>query len=103
MYLVEVNTFYAASVTAASTIFRFLMGVSLLLAGPSIYQALGISWGNSGLRFIAVAFIPLLFLFYLYGHQIRKARGWKVMFWMNVGLHRLGHWVRLCDGIDHYG
>jgi hypothetical protein len=78
LYLVHIYTVYAASVTAASTIFRCLVGALLPLAGPSMYRALGLGWGNSVLGFIAVAFIPLPFLFYVYGEQIRKAKSWEI-------------------------
>jgi hypothetical protein len=43
-----------------------------------MYRALGLGWGNSVLGFIAVAFIPLPFLFYVYGEQIRKAKIWEI-------------------------
>lgn len=80
MYLVDVFTVHAASVTAASTIFRCLLGALLPLAGPSMFQALGLGWGNSLLGFIAIAFVPLPFIFYHYGQLIRESRLWHVDF-----------------------
>lgn len=80
MYLVDAYTVHAASVTAASTIFRCLLGALLPLAGPSMYNALGLGWGNSLLGFIAIAFIPLPFIFYLYGQRIRETKLFKVEF-----------------------
>lgn len=80
VYLVDVYTVHAASVTAASTIFRCLLGALLPLAGPSMFQALGIGWGNSLLGFIAIAFIPLPFVFYLYGQRLRESKLFQVDF-----------------------
>jgi hypothetical protein len=80
MYLVDAYTLHAASVTAASTILRCLLGALLPLAGPAMYQALGLGWGNSLLAFIAIAFSPLPFIFYVYGQRIREAKIWEVEF-----------------------
>ncbi|KND89836.1 putative transporter [Tolypocladium ophioglossoides CBS 100239] len=80
MYLVDAYTVYAASVTAASTIFRCLFGALLPLAGNAMYSALGVGWGTSVLGFIAVAFTPLPFIFYIYGQRIRETKRFKVEF-----------------------
>jgi hypothetical protein len=45
-----------------------------------MYKVLGLGWGNSLLGFIAIAFIPLPFIFYLYGQRIREAKIWQVEF-----------------------
>jgi hypothetical protein len=71
-YLVDAFTLYAASAIAANTIIRSLVGALLPLAGPSLYQKLGLGWGNSLLGFIATAMIPIPYLFYKYGERIRK-------------------------------
>jgi hypothetical protein len=80
MYLVDAYTVHAASVTAASTIFRSLLGALLPLAGPAMYDTLGLGWGNSLLAFISVAFIPITFFLYLYGERIRKTKLFEVTF-----------------------
>ncbi|KAF2826048.1 MFS general substrate transporter [Ophiobolus disseminans] len=80
VYLVDVYTVHAASVTAASTICRCLFGALLPLAGPSMFQAMGIGWGNSLLAFIAIAFVPLPFVFYLYGQRLRESKLFHVDF-----------------------
>ncbi|KAI0911295.1 major facilitator superfamily domain-containing protein [Ustulina deusta] len=74
MYLVDAYTEYAASVTASSTILRCLFGTFLPLAGPAMYQALGVGWGTSVLGFISLAFIPLPFIFYRFGQRIRETK-----------------------------
>ncbi|KAJ5921439.1 hypothetical protein N7466_009765 [Penicillium verhagenii] len=70
-YLVDSYLRYAASVTAANTALRSLVGALLPLAGPSMYDALGLGWGTSLLAFIALAMCSVPFLFWRYGGIIR--------------------------------
>jgi MFS family permease len=70
-YLVDSYLRYAASVTAANTALRSLVGALLPLAGPSMYDALGLGWGNSLLAFIALAMCAVPFIFWKYGAKIR--------------------------------
>lgn len=70
-YLVDSYLRYAASVTAANTVLRSLVGALLPLAGPSMYDALGLGWGNSLLAFIALAMCVVPFVFWKYGERIR--------------------------------
>jgi multidrug resistance protein len=79
-YLVDAYTIYAASVSAASTVFRSLLGALLPLAGNSMYNALGLGWGTSVLGFIAVAFIPMPLVLWKFGQRIRESRFSKVEF-----------------------
>ncbi|KAJ5551512.1 hypothetical protein N7535_000542 [Penicillium sp. DV-2018c] len=70
-YLVDSYLRYAASVTAANTALRSLLGALLPLAGPSMYDSLGLGWGNSLLAFISLAMCGVPFLFWKYGEMIR--------------------------------
>ena len=79
-YLVDLYTVYAASVSAAATVLRSLLGAFLPLAGESMYNALGVGWGTSLLGFIAVAFIPVMFMFWIYGERIRNSKIAQVQF-----------------------
>lgn len=72
-YFVDAFTVYAASASAAATVFRSLLGALLPLAGSRMYDALGIGWGTSLLGFIAVAFIPLPLVFWKFGERIRNS------------------------------
>jgi hypothetical protein len=74
IYLVDAYTVYSASAMAASTVFRSLLGALLPLAGPKMYQHLGLGWGTSVLAFIAVAMMPLPVLFFKYGERIRESK-----------------------------
>jgi hypothetical protein len=73
-YLVDAYTQYAASVSASATVFRSLLGALLPLAGNSMYDALGLGWGTSLLGFIAVAFMPVPFIFWFFGERIRTSK-----------------------------
>ncbi|KAF2176732.1 cycloheximide resistance protein [Zopfia rhizophila CBS 207.26] len=79
-YLVDAYTVYAASVSAASTVFRSLLGALLPLVGDSMYDSLGVGWGSSLLGFIAVAFIPVPVILWFYGERIRESRFSKAQF-----------------------
>ncbi len=72
-YLVDAFTIYAASALAANTVLRSLAGALLPLAGRKMYATLGLGWGNSLLAFIALAMVPIPYIFYVYGERIRKS------------------------------
>jgi hypothetical protein len=79
-YLVDAFTVHAASALAANTVLRSLAGAFLPLAGPAMYSALGLGWGNSLLAFIAVAMTPIPWIFFKYGERIRKSKWGQVQF-----------------------
>jgi MFS family permease len=62
----------AASALAAITLLRSAAGAFLPLAAPSLYDKLGLGWGNSVLGFLALAFMPVPFFFYTHGEWLRK-------------------------------
>ncbi|KAH8178983.1 major facilitator superfamily protein [Sarocladium implicatum] len=73
LYLVEAfGPAGAASALAANTILRCLFAAFIPMAAPSMYESLGLGWGNSVLGFIGVAFIPVPFFFYRYGGWLRE-------------------------------
>ncbi len=71
-YLVDCYPMYAASAIAANTVLRSLAGMLLPLAGPAMYESLGLGWGNSLLGFICVLMIPVPLLLNKYGAKLRK-------------------------------
>lgn len=79
-YLVDAFTIYAASAMAANTVLRSLVGAFLPLAGPRMYETLGLGWGNSLLAFISIGMWPVPILFFLYGERIRKSKRFMVEF-----------------------
>jgi MFS family permease len=73
LYLVDVfGAEAAASALAANVILRLLFGAFVPLAGPRLYEQLGLGWGNSVLGFIGVAFCPVPVLFWRYGGWLRE-------------------------------
>jgi len=70
-YLVDAFTLHAASAMAANTVLRSVFGGILPLAGLSMYDKLGLGWGNSLLGFIGIAVIPVPIIFKFYGERIR--------------------------------
>ncbi|KAJ9619098.1 hypothetical protein H2204_012809 [Knufia peltigerae] len=79
-YLVDCYPLYAASVTAANTVVRSLVGAFLPLAGRPLYSNLKLGWGNSVLAFIALAMVPLPFIFMRYGARLRTHPRFQVNF-----------------------
>ncbi|KAI0150979.1 putative MFS transporter [Pestalotiopsis sp. NC0098] len=72
VYLVQVFGAEAgASALAANTFLRYVAGAFLPLAGPAMYDKLGLGWGNSLLGFIGLAFIPIPWFLVIYGERMR--------------------------------
>ncbi|KAM5347291.1 hypothetical protein ACJ41O_010296 [Fusarium nematophilum] len=71
IYLIDAYISYAASVVAAVTVLRSIAGAMLPLAGLSMYNSLGLGWGNSILAFLALVLVPVPVVFRLYGSKIR--------------------------------
>lgn len=71
---------HSASALAANTILRSLFGAFLPLAGPALYDALGLGWGNSLLGFLALAMIPIPLMFWRYGEKLRTSKRLKIEF-----------------------
>jgi MFS family permease len=77
-YFVDSYPMYAASALAANTVLRSLVGAVLPLAGPPMYEKLGLGWGNSLLGFICITMIPMPIIFYKFGARLRKAENFKL-------------------------
>ncbi|KAF2173413.1 hypothetical protein M409DRAFT_35170 [Zasmidium cellare ATCC 36951] len=75
-YLIDAAPVYAACSTAALASSRNVVGTFLPLAGPRLYDALGLDWGNATLGFIAIVLIPVPALVYRYGAKLRSMSAW---------------------------
>ncbi|KAI5780430.1 major facilitator superfamily domain-containing protein [Geopyxis carbonaria] len=73
-YLAECYMEQAASVTASNTIVRSLLGMAFPLFGTRMYDALTPEWAGTLLGCVALAFVPVPWLFWKYGKVIRGAR-----------------------------
>ena len=70
-YLVGSYGVYAASAMAGNAVMRSLLGGTLPLAGPAMYDAMGANWAGTFLGLLEVAIIPIPFVFWRYGGKIR--------------------------------
>ncbi|TVY55632.1 Efflux pump bik6 [Lachnellula cervina] len=71
-YLIDTFQKYSASAVAANTFLRSIFAAVFPLFVSPMFHNLGIPWASSLLGFIAIALIPIPFLFYIYGPSIRK-------------------------------
>ncbi|KFA63974.1 hypothetical protein S40285_05711 [Stachybotrys chlorohalonatus IBT 40285] len=71
-YIVDSYPQYAASGLAAFAVMRCTVAAFLPLAGPQMYETMGVGWGTSLLGFIAVALIPIPALVCRYGKWLRE-------------------------------
>ncbi|KAK6076368.1 major facilitator superfamily transporter [Seiridium cupressi] len=70
-YMIDAFPDYAASSTAALASSRNVVGTFLPLAGPYLYKAIGLGWGNTLLGFIALILIPAPYFIAKYGGKLR--------------------------------
>jgi multidrug resistance protein len=71
-YIIDAYPQYAASGLAAFTVLRSVVAAFLPLAGPTMFENLGLGWGNSLLGFICIAMIPIPIVINRYGGRIRR-------------------------------
>ncbi|KAH6673311.1 MFS multidrug transporter-like protein [Halenospora varia] len=71
-YLIDAYLMVAASAIAANTFLRSFFGAGFPLFATQMFHNLGVQWAGSLLGFLAVAFMPIPFLFYIYGERLRK-------------------------------
>ncbi|KAK7900191.1 GTPase-activating protein [Exophiala xenobiotica] len=71
-YLSDAYPQYAASVLAGNDFFRSSFGAGFPLFATAMYENLGVDWASSTLGFISIAFIPIPFLLFKYGEQLRR-------------------------------
>ncbi|KAF9630968.1 Major facilitator superfamily [Lasiodiplodia theobromae] len=71
-YLIDSYTIYAASVLAANSVLRCIFGFAFPLFTTQMYAGLGIHWASTVPALLAVVCLPFPFLFYRYGHVVRK-------------------------------
>ncbi|KAI0484023.1 putative bicyclomycin resistance protein [Xylariaceae sp. FL0804] len=71
-FLVDAYPMYAASALAANSFTRCAFAAAFPLFGTYMYKTLGYQWASSLLAFITLALMPLPYIFFRYGKQIRK-------------------------------
>ncbi|THH29580.1 hypothetical protein EUX98_g4603 [Antrodiella citrinella] len=71
-YLIETFSGCVASALAAKTVIRSGSGAAMPLFITAMYHNLGTQWAASTWGFISLAMIPIPYMFYIYGKQIRS-------------------------------
>ncbi|KAF9695857.1 hypothetical protein EKO04_006252 [Ascochyta lentis] len=71
-YLSDAYPDNVASVLAGNDLMRSAFGAGFPLFANAMYMRLGINWASSLLGFLGIAFIPIPFLLYKFGKQIRQ-------------------------------
>ena len=72
-YLGDAYPKYIASVFAGNDLMRSSFGAAFPLFADAMYHKLGVGWASSLLGFLSIAFIPIPFVLYFYGRNIRGA------------------------------
>jgi hypothetical protein len=74
MYLIDTYAaLTAASAIAANGLLRYILGGTFPLFTIQMYEKLGIGWATSLLGFISLAMVPIPWVLYKWGPQIRAA------------------------------
>lgn len=76
-YLIDTFQQYAASAVAANTFLRSALAGAFPLFIRPMLSNMGIDWGISVFAFIAVALIPIPYLFFTFGKRIRARGSWS--------------------------
>ena len=63
---------YAASAMAGNSVIRSILGGVMPIVGGYLYNGLGPNWAGTLLGLLEVIIIPIPFVFYKYGHKIRR-------------------------------
>jgi hypothetical protein len=71
-YLSGAYTIYAASALAGNAVLRSIFGGVLPLAAPKMYESLTPQWAGTLVGLLEVLIIPIPFVFWRYGAQIRS-------------------------------
>lgn len=76
-YLIDTFSEYSASAVAVNTFLRSIFAGCFPIFANAMFHKLGTAWAFSLLGFVAVALIPIPFVFYIYGPQIRARDRWS--------------------------
>ncbi|ENH66799.1 hypothetical protein FOC1_g10007455 [Fusarium oxysporum f. sp. cubense race 1] len=76
-YLIDTFTHYSASAVAANTFMRSMFSGAFPLFIIPMYHKLGVDWGTTVFGCIAVALIPVSYVFFVWGKRIRGKGKWS--------------------------
>ena len=76
-YLVDTFTRFSASSMAANTFLRSTFAGAFPLFISPMYHNIGVDWGSTVFGCVAVSLIPIPFLFFIWGRNIRARGEWS--------------------------
>ncbi|KAE8152815.1 major facilitator superfamily domain-containing protein [Aspergillus avenaceus] len=76
-YLIDTFQSVSASAVAANTFLRSVFAGTFPLFASIMFRRLGVNWAASILGFVAIALIPIPYLFYVFGKRIRARGKWS--------------------------
>lgn len=76
-YLIDTFQTVAASAVAANTFLRSVFAGCFPLFATAMFRNLGVPWASSVLGFVAIALIPIPYMFYVFGPKIRAKGKWS--------------------------
>ncbi|KAL4766169.1 MFS transporter [Aspergillus foveolatus] len=76
-YLIDTFQTVAASAVAANTFLRSVFAGCFPLFATAMFRNMGVPWASSVLGFMAIALIPIPYLFYVFGPKIRAKGKWS--------------------------
>jgi len=77
-YLVDTFTRFSASAVAANTFLRSMMAGAFPLFVLPMYHNIGVKWGTTVFGCFAAILIPVPFLFFIWGRDIRARGKWSM-------------------------
>lgn len=72
-YVVDSYQTYSASALAGVILVRNVVGACFPLFGSQMYARLGNEWATSLLAFVAIAFVPIPWLWFYRGRALRES------------------------------
>ncbi|CAI7637455.1 unnamed protein product [Penicillium viridicatum] len=74
-YLIDTYELFAASALVSATFFRYIAAGAMVIVSIPMYRNLGVHWSLTLLGCISAVMTPVPFVFYRYGHLIRRRNG----------------------------
>ncbi|KAI9769245.1 MAG: hypothetical protein M1840_004374 [Geoglossum simile] len=80
MYMIDTYSApTAASALAANGMARYVFGAAFPLFTVQMYNRLGVAWATSLLGFLSLALLPVPWVLWTWGPEIRKKSGYETI------------------------
>ena len=71
-YIIDVYEIYSASALASVTLIRYVAAGGMTVVGIPFYENMGVHWTLTILGAISALLVPVPYVFFKYGKQIRR-------------------------------